>query len=444
MKTIAVLGSGVLKKAFNFLDNKLVKPILYAPKLSIAALNGDEPGSNVDRLRDEKLDLFTRSVLQRDFGKTFLSELSDLNPDYLFIDMLDNFFDLLVNQETGCVITKSSYLALINQEEHGLNNWSAVERNSEAGWSLLKKGCENLYQHLPKNTQIILVRTFQPESYIGKGDPQSYSPTLLDRIRKNNAVLEHAYSLVTEYFKPIEIELPTEIMISQTVESQGFNPTNLSESTQIAIAREIALAINIEESILPSREARMDALFELFSPALKQEAPSIYELHLMGRTYLEKGDIDRAKWAERLIVLLKNSSVPLSVEMGRVMFAYGGIGVVVHSQCKIGDFVNIGSNVTLGGGRAQVDSQGKMRKVPHVGNHVYIASGAKLLGGITVGNYSIIGANAVVNRDVPPLSVVVGNPGKVATTITPDNLYKYASYFYKGVALKDVARMIFG
>src|SRR5690606_33696176 len=111
---------------------------------------------------------------------------------------------------------------------------------------------------------------------------------------------------------------------------------------------------------------------------------------------------------------------------------------------KIGDFVNIGSNVTLGGGRPRVDAEGNRRQVPHIGNRIFIATGAKLLGGITVGDHSIIGANAVVIRDIPPLSIVAGNPAKVITTITPENLYKYTSYLYKGLPLKDVARIIFG
>jgi serine O-acetyltransferase len=51
--------------------------------------------------------------------------------------------------------------------------------------------------------------------------------------------------------------------------------------------------------------------------------------------------------------------------------------------------------------------------VPKIGNNVYIGCGAKLIGGITVGDNVIIGANAVVVKDVPSNCTVVGNPAQI-------------------------------
>jgi len=51
--------------------------------------------------------------------------------------------------------------------------------------------------------------------------------------------------------------------------------------------------------------------------------------------------------------------------------------------------------------------------VPKIGDNVYIAPGAKLIGGITIGNNVAIGANSVVTKSIPDNAVVVGIPGEV-------------------------------
>jgi len=124
-------------------------------------------------------------------------------------------------------------------------------------------------------------------------------------------------------------------------------------------------------------------------------------------------------------------------------FGYGGIGIVIHKDCVLGGNVTIGSNVTLGGGKKVVDEDGKERPVPRVQDAVYIATGAKILGGITIGNHSIIGANSVITKDVPPHSVVAGIPGKIINTINLENFSTYSSYFYKNLTLKDSKKKIF-
>lgn len=174
------------------------------------------------------------------------------------------------------------------------------------------------------------------------------------------------------------------------------------------------------------------------------DPPSISELHAMGIMFRDNGDSVRARMAERMIMLLRNSSVPLSVQMGRgVSFGYGGIGVVVHAACRIGNSVKIGTNVTLGAGRIRVGKDGKKRQIPEILDNVYIATGAKVIGGVTIGKYCVIGANAVVTGDVPDFSVVAGNPGRVIRSITSENIADYAAYFYKGLGIDDVRAIMF-
>lgn len=92
----------------------------------------------------------------------------------------------------------------------------------------------------------------------------------------------------------------------------------------------------------------------------------------------------------------------------------------------------------------KVDPSGVFRNIPNVWDRVYIATGAKFIGGITIGHHSIVGANAVVTTDVPPFSVVAGNPAEIINGITRENLSRYASYFYKGMSLGEASRFMFG
>lgn len=95
-----------------------------------------------------------------------------------------------------------------------------------------------------------------------------------------------------------------------------------------------------------------------------------------------------------------------AAKIGQGLLIDHGSGVVIGETAEIGDDVTMYQGVTLGGTGFH---QGKRH--PTVGNGVVIGSGAKLLGPITVGDGSKIGANTVVIHDVPADSTVVGNPG---------------------------------
>ncbi|QHS23921.1 serine O-acetyltransferase [Virgibacillus sp. MSP4-1] len=95
-------------------------------------------------------------------------------------------------------------------------------------------------------------------------------------------------------------------------------------------------------------------------------------------------------------------------KIGKRFFIDHGMGVVIGETCEIGDNVTLFQGVTLGG-----TGKEKGKRHPTVKNHALIASGAKVLGSITIGENSKVGAGSVVLRDVPDNSTVVGIPGKV-------------------------------
>jgi serine O-acetyltransferase len=89
--------------------------------------------------------------------------------------------------------------------------------------------------------------------------------------------------------------------------------------------------------------------------------------------------------------------------IGRRLFIDHGMGVVIGETAVIGDDVHIYHGVTFGGKTLE-----SVKRHPTVGNRVTIGAGATLIGNITIGDGSAIGANTTVTRDVEPGSVVVG------------------------------------
>ncbi|MCL6572399.1 MAG: serine O-acetyltransferase [Bacillus sp. (in: Bacteria)] len=95
-------------------------------------------------------------------------------------------------------------------------------------------------------------------------------------------------------------------------------------------------------------------------------------------------------------------------KIGRRLFIDHGMGVVIGETCEIGNNVTVFQGVTLGG-----TGKEKGKRHPTLMDNTLIATGAKVLGSITIGENSKIGAGSVVLKEVPPNSTVVGVPGRV-------------------------------
>ena len=115
-----------------------------------------------------------------------------------------------------------------------------------------------------------------------------------------------------------------------------------------------------------------------------------------------------SRWLSQVGRFFTGIEIHPGAAIGNGFFIDHGMGVVIGETTIIGENVTIYQGVTLGG-----TGKEKGKRHPTIGNDVVIGTGAKVLGNITIGDNSYIGANAVVIKDVPANSTVVGVPGRI-------------------------------
>ena len=116
-----------------------------------------------------------------------------------------------------------------------------------------------------------------------------------------------------------------------------------------------------------------------------------------------------ARTVSQLSRFLTGIEIHPGATIGQGVFIDHGMGVVIGQTAVVGNNVVIYQGVTLGG----TGKEKGAKRHPTIGCGVMVSAGAKVLGNITIGNCSKIGANSVVLTDVPPNATVVGIPGKV-------------------------------
>jgi serine O-acetyltransferase len=111
--------------------------------------------------------------------------------------------------------------------------------------------------------------------------------------------------------------------------------------------------------------------------------------------------------AYKMVQIVCGIELPCEVELGRNFVIDHSGGIVISGYAKFGDSCRIRNGVVVGLSRTDDPC------APVIGNNVDIGAGAKLLGRVTIGDNCLIGANAVVIRDVPANSIAVGVPAVV-------------------------------
>jgi serine O-acetyltransferase len=121
-----------------------------------------------------------------------------------------------------------------------------------------------------------------------------------------------------------------------------------------------------------------------------------------------KGKTKRSRFLNYLSHVLTGADIHPGAQIGEDFFIDHATGVVIGETTVIGDHVSMFQGVTLGG-----VSSVKGKRHPTIESHVVIGADATILGNVTIGHNTRIGAGSVVLKDVPPESTVVGIPGKV-------------------------------
>lgn len=110
----------------------------------------------------------------------------------------------------------------------------------------------------------------------------------------------------------------------------------------------------------------------------------------------------------KLSQIISGLSIPVNTQIGAGLFISHAGTIIINNNCIIGSNCNIGPEVVIGFGIKNGNAG-----YPTIGDRVFIGPGAKIFGPITIGNDVMIGANAVVNGDIPDMAVAVGIPAKV-------------------------------
>ena len=124
-----------------------------------------------------------------------------------------------------------------------------------------------------------------------------------------------------------------------------------------------------------------------------------------------------ARLGSQLTRFLTGVEIHPGATIGRRVFIDHGMGVVIGETTVIGDDVTLFHGVTLGG---QQRTSG--RRHPTLEDGVAVGAGAKVLGNITIGAHSAVGANAVVTKDAPAHSVLVGVPATLRRRSHTDDI----------------------
>ena len=157
------------------------------------------------------------------------------------------------------------------------------------------------------------------------------------------------------------------------------------------------------------------------------------QLHLLGLRYMEFGDQVEMHFNARVQCIDYFQPTDQHFKPRLILHDH----VVVQAMCHIGciDRVEIGEWSTMGarcyitdhthGGTSREELLLPPRKRPlvsrgpvKIGKYVHLGEGVCVMPGVTIGDYSVIGAGAVVTRDIPPFSIAVGSPAKVIKQIT--------------------------
>jgi len=138
-------------------------------------------------------------------------------------------------------------------------------------------------------------------------------------------------------------------------------------------------------------------------------------LHRIAHFLYQEGWFTTARLVSHFSRWFTGIEIHPGAKIGRRLFIDHGMGVVIGETTEIGNDCLIYKGVVLGGTTLE-----KKKRHPTLGNRVIIGSNATVLGAITIGDGARIGSGSVVVKPVPAGATVVGVPGRVVESLTPE------------------------
>ena len=157
--------------------------------------------------------------------------------------------------------------------------------------------------------------------------------------------------------------------------------------------------------IISQRDPALRSVWEI---ALAYPGFHAVLLHRLAHWLWQRNRTTLARFMSHVGRFLTGIEIHPGAKIGRRFFIDHGMGVVIGETSEIGDDVTIYQGVTLGG-----TSTKPIKRHPTIEDSVTIFSGAAVLGPVTVGRHSRVGAGSVLVTSVPPHSTVVGIPGRI-------------------------------
>jgi serine O-acetyltransferase len=138
-------------------------------------------------------------------------------------------------------------------------------------------------------------------------------------------------------------------------------------------------------------------------------------LHRIAHTLYQWGWFTTARLVSHFSRWFTGIEIHPGAKIGRRLFIDHGMGVVIGETTEIGDDCLIYKGVVLGGTTLE-----KKKRHPTLGNRVIIGSNSTVLGAIAIGDGARIGSGSVVVKSVPAGATVVGVPGRIVESLTPE------------------------
>ncbi|MCX8118074.1 MAG: serine O-acetyltransferase [Desulfobacterota bacterium] len=160
-------------------------------------------------------------------------------------------------------------------------------------------------------------------------------------------------------------------------------------------------------------------------------------LHRIAHFFYRRGWFTTARLISHLSRAITGIEIHPGAKIGRRLFIDHGMGVVIGETAEIGDDCLIYKGVVLGGTTLE-----KKKRHPTLGNRVVVGSNAVVLGAITVGDGARIGSGSVVVKPVPPGATVVGVPGRIIESPTPEKVELDFEHGNLPDPLSDIMKML--